>query len=388
MPRRIVFLCLAVASALLPMLRQPSSVLARCGANYMPISVYQLWTERPLSGVPVLIFPENYSLVTAADGTIVTGVSGDVPFTVRVVSPDYAIVIVKGAEWLVEPGTTDIKIDFDYRCMTYVAGWQVHSRIGGSVPRPQPPMLPDGFVPSPVTHLAKVPTYVSEIAANVPWGGLFRQTAPEVTIGICDIIEVRTKHAAETAIIRWEEAFGEGSWRLLRDDAACAPDFNRPKITIRRETFIGRFSRYVPFLPFYGLFATPRTSVQDVNGLPCPLDLNGGACWAGSASIRLNPEGFEYLSDNAQVMAMVRQLGYALGLAEARACTASVMWSDPGCSVAPNLYPEPGPDDIASMNELLGVTLKVLQAAAPAPAPAPGPPPDESPAPPTEPEAE
>lgn len=245
-------------------------------------------------------------------------------------------------------GTVEISLAMTQTCQILIEDVRQVTRTEGPVARPAPPPLPAGFTPSDATRAAAFPGASDGNAGNVPWLGYFWLTAPEIPVGVCGITDAATLTAAETAVQRWIDAAQRGlGWRIVRTDAACDSGFTQPRLLIKRE-LVDEDDNVLG-----------ETPALDLSGQECDVDLRGTTCWISTATVRLNPPGFDRLSDDQRVATVLHEMGHAFGLAHTRGCGDSIMWYNTRCDFAPTLFP--GADDIASLNELLTVTLRALQ---------------------------
>jgi hypothetical protein len=186
--------------------------------------------------------------------------------------------------------------------------------------------------------------------AQVAWNGVFWPSAPALTAGLCGLDDAATRAAAEAALTRLGAATARGlGWQVVRDDAVCDEGATQPRLLITRAAVAADAGPAV------------RTTFTDVTGTACATGADGPACWAQVAAISVNPAGFDPLPAEEQATDLLRELAHALGLGEAAGCTDSLMAGADRCPDA--RAADLGPDDIASLNELLAVTLKALQAA-------------------------
>jgi hypothetical protein len=317
--------------------------------------IYRLFDEMPAPGVPVIDLTAGASTVTDYSGRWRLPVPVGNNVRVRIVSSTEMIDVINFI--LLFPGTTEITYRVNSNCGASITDVREVSIMEGAVSRPNPPALPSDYVLSEATRNVVLPAPGGGNPGNLPWIGYFWLTAPNITVGICSSVDQATRTAAETAIDRWNESSQRGlAWRLIRNDEACSDGFTAPKLLITRE----QFSRY--------RFVLGRAAAKDLNGSDCKVDLNGTVCWASVVRVQVNPPGFDRLRADEQVATMLHEIGHALGLAHANGCGDSVMWFDTGCIWSPTQHP--GMDDIASLNDLLGVTLQVLR---PQPQPVPAP---------------
>lgn len=310
----------------------------------------------PAPNVTVLLTAGG-STTTDADGIWRLDTQNTGTVKVRVIT---SVDLVELEEFLLIPaGISELTYRVSRNCGRTITGFQVLTRNEGPMPRPPVPPLPQGFAPSDATWAATIPEPGQARGDNVPWLGGFWLTAPVVTIGICGPVDAAARSASEIAIQRWIEATNRGlSWVLTRNDDACNDNFTAPRLLVKQE----QVSRSRGVLG--------RTTSTDMDGKACKFDLNGTTCWVGTATVALNPPGFGRINAERQVLTVMHEIGHALGLAHTRGCIESIMWFDAaGCGLS--VLPPRGPsaEDIASLNELLGVTLRTLQSAGPAAAP-------------------
>jgi subtilisin family serine protease len=211
--------------------------------------------------------------------------------------------------------------------------------------RPAVPPVPTGFTMSDATRNAVVPGATSgAVAGNVSWNGNFWLTAPTITAGVCGAAGDATTAAIADAMSRFANAGTRGlGWNLIRDDTACDASFTGPKVLITRAQVSDDSA------------VASRVIVSDTAGTPC----GAAACWVGTATIQLNPAGFDAMSPAQQTVEVLRDLARAAGLGTASACGNSLMAPVDFCGGASRT--DLGPDDIASLNDLEAATLAALR---------------------------
>lgn len=218
--------------------------------------------------------------------------------------------------------------------------------------RPAAPPVPAGYIPSQATRDAQIPGAAPfGNAINVPWDGLYWLTAPVVTVGVCISDSVAAAGAAAFAIEQWKAA-PSFPWQIVRNDTACSDDFTEPKLLFKHATLIRS--------PFVG----GGTYAVDADGKQCfSNEVRVSTCWVKTATVVLNAPGFDRAPSEEQTFIALHKMGHALGLDHAFACGDTVMYYTDLCRAAPTM--RAGADDIASLTELLGATLRVLQSQAP-----------------------
>ena len=335
--------------------------------------MFQLFEDLPVVNATVIVTGGGASTSSDSLGMFSLGLSPGLVQTLRFVTPTDAIVIWAKVALtnlnqfddfeVLRQGTTDVRIGVTSNCQLLDLGVVEQARYEGPVSRPAMPQLPESFRPSAATLAATAPEGGAGNGGNVPWIGYMWSSAPVVTVGLCESQHTLMAGAAEQAIEVWKTAPGLG-WKITRNDDACSPTFKEPKILVQREG------------PGFPRFAAGRALGLDAKGERCKVDLAGTACWMNQVTVELSVRAFDRLPPNQRVATVLHELGHALGLAHARSCSQqTVMWHDFFC---PQLAAtQVGADDIASANELLAETLRVLKAAAPVAPVAPAAPPQD-----------
>jgi hypothetical protein len=159
---------------------------------------------------------------------------------------------------------------------------------------------------------------------------------------------VSVRAAVDAALRLFAGAAARGlAWQIPHEDAACASTYTGPKLLITHETVSEDDA------------PAAMTVLRDITGAPCNLAPGTSGCWVHSGTITLSAGSFDQLSEEQQALTMLRELVHALGLSHAITCGESLLVS---AEICPDARPaDLGADDIASLNELLAVTLQVLR---------------------------
>jgi hypothetical protein len=181
----------------------------------------------------------------------------------------------------------------------------------------------------------------------VAWNGAFWLSAPNLTVGVCNVEDEATRTAAALALKRLADATARGlGWQIAADSAACDSSYSQPRLLITRETQADDTA------------TAAKTSVKDTTGAPCDVGTGTSGCWVDTGSITINGAAFDRLTEEQRAFTILREITRALGLSHATTCAESLLISPDRC---PNVNPvDLGADDIASLNELLTVALRAL----------------------------